>query len=352
VSEPNEVVLSDEEQFDALIAERRAAESGDPPPQEVIPESNEPAPEAGSSVVGSENAESAPDAPAEIDLDSLPPHVRARVERAAALETEIARERSDKLAALNRLQPTQRRLAELERKVAESAKPAPQVSPDASDAEPDYGSPEWKQYEAEFPNEAKAIRKVNESLARRLAAAEARIADSEKRTGEKLGTVDELMQERAKARETAALSEVHPDWSELVLPTDQSDAVHVGNTAQNEPIYLKRQFFDWLSVQDEDIQKWFGSDSANKNIALMDQYKRDLALADWHERSTAPAETAITPEAEAAARKAQRREQNRASSVAPDLRGGSSAVARVDTSQMSDADLFDHLARQKRASNR
>ena len=151
------------------------------------------------------------------------------------------------------------------------------------------------------------------------------------------------MQEQAVTREMAALSEAHPDWQELVYPHDPSDAVQIG-----ENRFIARQFAEWLAVQNPAVQGLFGSNAAQDNIDLMHAYKRDIALAELH---AAPAPAVASPEAEAAQRAHQRREQARSTNVAPDLRG-QAAAARVSTQSMSDAEMFDHLVRQKRAQNR
>lgn len=360
MSDPSEVVLSEAEQFDALVAAKRAAETGDPPPDPTPESTNEPAPEAGSSVVEAENVES--DA---IDLDSLPPQVRARIEAAAAMEEALKKERIERDAAIGRVAPTQRdlqrtqrELAELKQKLAQLEKPAPQASPAAPTAETDYDSPEWKQYEAEFPNEAKAIRKVNEVQAKRLAAAEARIAEFESRADARLGVVDRIVQDHTKERELAALTEAHPDWRDLVQPPDDSRATVVevptrlpDGTESSFQSVVDVQFAAWFQAQHPDKQRWFGSNSAHENIELVADYKRDLYLAQLH-ASAQDAAPVVTPEAAAAHKAQQRREQARALSVAPDLRGASPSAARVDTSKLDAGELFDHLVRQKRASNR
>lgn len=343
--------------FDALIAARREEVSDtpappvadDPPPEPAAdePESHdEPAPEAGSSVSGGEN--SAPDDA--IDLETLPPAVRAKIERAAQLEAELQRERSDKLAALNRLQPTQRRLSDLERQLATASKTPPAAAPVASAPVPDpsavspFDTPEWKDYEHNFPQEAKIQRKAHEAAIARIAKAEEQLAARLQQAEQKFGRVDQFVQEQAVSREMAALSNAHPDWQDLVLPRDASEAVQIGENA-----VVNRQFAEWLSVQNPAVQGLFGSNAAQDNIDLMHAYKRDIALAELH--MAAPSAPVASPDAEAALRAHQRREQTRSTSVAPDLRG-QSAAARVSTQNMDSAALFDHLMRQRRAQNR
>ncbi len=340
---PNEPQQDAAAAFDAAVAERRLQErepelpeaDADPGPDPADTESQqEPAPEAGSSVSGVSTP-----APADepIALDALPPAVRARVERAQQLEAELHQERSDKIAALNRLQPTQRRLSDLERQLANASKtpaaPAPVPAPAADSL---FDSPEWKRYEADFPSEAAIQRKAHEAALSRISDAETKLTQRMQQAEQKFGQVDAFAKEQATSHEMAALNHAHPDWQELVFPASQEHAVQVGDKV------LDRTFVEWLTVQNPAIQGLFGSDYAQDNIDLMWAYKRDLALAERHAGTPT-----VTPEAEAAQRAHQRRDQARAASVSPDLRG-QPAAARVDISQMSEADQFDYLARQRR----
>jgi hypothetical protein len=124
---PVEVTAADA--FDQVMQAKRAERVGDPPPEPVI-ETKTPETPADAGVSASE--------PQEIDLEALPPAVRARLEKAEAdikaKEAEVAKERSEKLAAIGRLGPTQRQLAELQR---ERAKPAP-AKAEPAPVETDY----------------------------------------------------------------------------------------------------------------------------------------------------------------------------------------------------------------------
>jgi hypothetical protein len=325
-AEPDEAAL-----FDALVQERRSQDAPAGPPPEVTQESqDEPAPEAGSVVSGDAKL-----AEPDIDLASLPESVRARIEKAEQLERDLAKERSDRLAALNRLQPTQRRLADLERQLAQVSKPAAPAAT-AAPAAPDIGSPKWDAWAKNFPEEAEAILERDAKRDATISELEKRLAQLQQTVEPKLGAVDSFVQEHTKSRELAALSEAHPDWQQIVFPQSDDDAVQLGEAV------VSRTFGAWLSVQNPVVQQLYGSNSAQDNADLLDMFKRDNALAQLHQ--TAPP----SPEAEAAARAHQRREHARASSVAPDLRG-QSAAARVDPTQMSDTELFDHLVRQRKA---
>ena len=328
--------------FDALVAAKNEEATGipadDSPPEATNESDNEPAPEAGSSVVGDAN-------PDDIDLESLPPAVRARIERAAQLEKDLARERNDRIAAVGRLQPTQRKLAELERKLQSAPQATSAASSPPPAAAPVVGSPKWDKWASEFPDEAEAILERTSGTAAELADLKQQLAQLRQNVEPRLGNVDSIVRENTKTRELAVLQQAHPDWQELVQPTE-TDAVQIYQGEDGAAVYVNSTFAEWLLAQDEDKQRWFGSDSAVKNSRLLDDYKRDLYIAQLHDAP--PPEQGLSPEATKAARAHQLREQARASSVAPDLRGGSTAAARVDTSQMSPEDKFDWLVAQRR----
>lgn len=341
--------------FDALVAERRQQQAPEPEPDTPEPEptesQQEPAPEAGSSVSGVSDPAPATAAQDDINLDSLPPAVKARIERAQQLEAELQRERSDKLAALNRLQPTQRRLSDLERQLAAVSKaPAPQAT-QATPAAPSVGSPKWDAWAKQFPEDAEAILERDQARASEIAEMRAELARLRGEVAPIGESVNRFAQEQNYNRETAALDEAHPDWRDVIVPREESEAVQVlipvqqkDGSTKDVPYVVKHEFGAWLSVQHEAKKRQLASDFAADYQMLMDDYKRDAYLASLHESQ--PVESA-TPEAQAAQRAHQRREQARAASVTPDLRG-QPAAARVSTEGMSDAELFDHLARQRK----
>lgn len=325
-AEPNDAEL-----FDAIVAEKAAAERGDPPVEAPKESPTEPAPEAGSSVSEAETPETD-----DFDPSSLPPAVRARIEK---YEKELEQERNARLAAVNRVAPAQRQVSEYQKRLrdleTQLAKPA--TAPPATNAAPVVGSPKWDAWAKNFPEEAEAILERDTKRDAELAELRQKVAQWEQTVTPKLGAVESLVQEHTKTRELAALNEAHPDWQAVVFPQSDDDALQLGNAV------VSRTFGAWLSVQNPAVQSLFGSDYSQDNIDLLHMFKRDSALADLHQATP-------SPETEAAQRAHQRREQARATSVAPDLRGQSSA-ARVDTTQMSEAELFDHLMKQ-RARNR
>jgi hypothetical protein len=178
--------------------------------------------------------------------------------------------------------------------------------------------------------------------------------------------------------EYAVLDAAHPDWRELVepaadvspdkvarvnwqdgmtaLPVAPSDlkAEAIVIPTQDGDVVLKRDYYDWLASQDEDIQRWQFNPSGTKASRLLDAYKRDLALADLHDAQASAASEPAAPDPQAAAALAaqQRREQARAAAVTPDLRGGSQPAARVDVARLPEADQFDHALRQLRERRR
>jgi hypothetical protein len=365
---PVEVTAADA--FDQVMQAKRAERVGDPPPEPVI-ETKTPETPADAGVSASE--------PQEIDLEALPPAVRARLEKAEAdikaKEAEVAKERSEKLAAIGRLGPTQRQLAELQR---ERAKPAPAKAEPAPVETDYYASAEWKEYERDFPTEAARERKRDEAAAKRIAAAEQKLAEIEQATASRLAKVDQLVGQQDTHNEYAVLDAAHPDWRELVepaadvspdkvarvnwqdgmtaLPVAPSDlkAEAIVIPTQDGDVVLKRDYYDWLASQDEDIQRWQFNPSGTKASRLLDAYKRDLALADLHDAQASAASEPAAPDPQAAAALAaqQRREQARAAAVTPDLRGGSQPAARVDVARLPEADQFDHALRQLRERRR
>lgn len=269
----------DEEGRYLQALERAKAPDPEPVPDDPAAEQTEPtepAPEAGSSVVEPEKA------PAKFDLAALSPEVRAEFEK---LQSERDRERHEKQALLGRVPRLQSELDRLrsQPRVSETpAQPAPPTVPAAQDSKAYFDSSEWKEYEGDFPKEAALQRKILEAAFARADKAERASQELLSKVDQRFGTVESFMQERVKERETHALSQAHPDWADLVHPKTQDDAVYIGNSPKGDPIFIDRTFHGWLSAQDEDKQKWFGSDSADKNIRLMDDYKRDLYLANLH----------------------------------------------------------------------
>lgn len=334
------------EQFDAAVSALN-------PAPEPIASAAEAAPEPGKEPAAASPAQTeAADVVAQaaatgdaVDLAALPPAVRAHVER---MQNELTQANRDRLAALGRLAPAQKEAAELKRRLASlqpaSSSPTP-ASAAAPAAAPVPGSPKWDAYAANFPEEAAALLEREQAQQKRIAELEAQLTEVRQLTS-KLPQVDELIRRDVIAREAAKLSEAHPDWQDLVYASDPTQGVQLGGAV------VTMEFAEWLAAQDEDIQAWYGSDSATKNIRLFDAYKRDRQLADRLAAPEAPeptGEAALSPEETAALRAHERRTQARAASVAPDLRGQAPAAARVDLSQLTEAEQFDAILRAKRA---
>lgn len=341
---PQEPVATDPgAAFDQAIADaRKTAEAAAP----ETPDDEDPHPEAAAD-------EDPADTPPAEDVPPPEDDVAALKARLQQFERDLAQERSAKLAALNRLQPTQRRLSDLERQLAEAkptTPPPPAPSP-APAAASQFETPEWKAYERDFPSEASATRKAVEAAllesTKRVQSAEQKLALFEQQFGKKLEQVDGFVQRETSSRELAAFENAHPDWQEWVTPKSAEDAVFLGYRKDGTPVHAARLFAEWLQSQPPEIQGWYGSDYAAQNIALMDNFKRDVKLAEWHEAQQAQQQqaTETPPDAEAARRAHARREQARSAGVAPDLRG-QPAVART-APPTSDPELFDYLIRQQ-----
>lgn len=315
------------QQFDALVAAQRE------------PVADAPAPAAEATPPNPDTVAATPSD--EIDLSTLPPSVRARIERAAELETTLQRERNERLAAVGRISPLNREVDNLRKQLAQlqgapASPPAASPAAGSTAAAPAPGSPKWDQFARAFPEDAAAILEREEQSIQQIAALKAELAEVRKA----LPNLDEFnshLNQQKTERELAALTEAHPDWQELVLAADASQGVNLG------PAVVTPIFAEWLASQDEDVQAWFGSPSAAKNIRLLDNFKRDMALAD--RLSNEPVAHEASPEAAAAAKRHEQRTQARASSVAPDLRGQAPSAARVDLSSMTEEQQFAYHAR-------
>lgn len=304
-------VLDEEEKYVQAL-ERIKAPEPEPEPKTEIP--NEPAPEAGSSVVEPEKAE----AP-KFDPNSLTPEARAEFDK---LQQQLGRERSEKQSLLGRVPRLQSELDRLRSKPSTPASPAPPAVPTDQDSKAYFDSTDWKEHERDFPKEASLQRKILEAAFARAEAAERTAQELARKVDERFGNVDSYMQEQATEREKHVLTEAHPDWQDLVLPKDEKDAATFGN------VVVSKVFHEWLSVQDEDKQRWFASTSAAKNIALMDDFKRDLYLADLASGAP-PAVTRRTPDIDPTPRQRQTNPVSRNASGDPEEDAYVAAIERM-----------------------
>ena len=338
---PETQVLDEEEQYVQAL-ERVKAPEGDPPPEpqtEVAAESEQnPPPEAGSSVVEAEK----PPEPKGFDIATLPPEAREQFER---LNQQLGRERAEKQSLLGRvprLQSELDRLQSRERNSAPPVNPAPPATPANQDSNY-FDSSDWKEFERDFPKEAAIQRKAIEAAIARADRAERSSQEVVQRVEQRFGTFDTYMREQAKQAEMAALNEAHPDWQQLALPSDDNDVVAVqipvrGQDGKEHLVdyRLSRMFGSWLGSQHYDKQRWLTSDNAAENISLMDDFKRDLHLAELHAntQSTPARQTARTPDIDPSPRTRQTNPVSRSSGpVDPEEEEYVAALQRVASSR-------------------
>ncbi len=339
MSDTPETPLSDAERFDAAVSQRRESAPGPIENAEPAATAAPAEPEANIAAPGSD----------EFDPATLPPAARARWDK---LNNDYAQANRDRLAALGRVTPAQREVAELKRQLA-SLQPASATTPGtaaAPNAAPLPGSPKWEQFQRAFPEDAAAILELDQVRERELAELRKEVAEF-KKFAPQMEQVGQFIQRDAQTRVQTEVLEAHPDWMDLVFGSNPTSRVDIG---LGQPVDL--QFAEWLSSQHPSVQSLAHSDAAADNIYLFDQYKRDLQIADRLSATPEPSQPAeVSPEAAAAAKAHERRTQNRAASVAPNLRGQAPVAARADLSQMSDADRFDitvaarRLAQQRNA---
>lgn len=199
-----------------------AAEPAQPDP------AAEPAP-AAPAVEGVDSPENAGQPPQQDELlAALPEEFRNRyVEQQSAiqnLQAELAKARNDHAAMAGKIAPLQRRLAELTREPATQPAPAggspskPVVAPQ-TDEEIDalLSTPEFAEYAATFPEEAKALRSsMRKAVKAAEQIAEKRVNDAlqrlEGRINPVLSKVEQTQLRDDLNQRIAQLEAVHPDW--------------------------------------------------------------------------------------------------------------------------------------------
>lgn len=304
--------LDEEDAYVQALERAKAPPEPEPP---ADPEHPEPAPEAGSSSPEPEKVAE----PAKFDPASLPPDVRAEFDR---LAQERDRERSEKLSLLGRVPRLQSELDRLQSQSRQQppAPPAIPASTSSDDSKPYFDSADWKEFERDFPHEAKAQRKALEAAFAQADEAKRAAADALRGVETRVAPVEEFIRLQAIERETHALEQAHPDWREVVRPANENDAVNISADPKT-PYWTNSQFASWFSVQDPDIQRWAFQTTAEKNIRLLDAYKRDLYLAEQHEAApAAPAANATrrTPDIDPTPRLRQTNPVSRATSGDPE----------------------------------
>lgn len=350
MSEPN----SQAAEFDAAVRVARG-ESPEPAPTEATAATPDPAPaaapvaeaaapaEPAPKAVEAEASQPAPAAPA-FDAGSLPAEAKAYLaaaeERARRAEAK-ANEWSGRVPGLQRqLAETTKRLAALENGAAGIAasatgKPAPAAPASAgAPATVEFDSPEWKAFERDLPEEAKAIKAQMASLAGRL---EQRIAALDQRLSQdvnpRLGMVDSILAERDEQEfraEQRALTEKHPDWLQ-----------HIALDPEGNPTRMSEPFRAWFEEQPDVVRQLLRSGQAKDAIWLMTRFKQDTQIAAPAVAQPAPPASPVTEDPDRS-----RRRENLLRGVTPSV--NSPGVARVDPATLSASERFDYEMRETR----
>lgn len=202
---------------------------------------------------------------------------------------------------------------------------APAPAPTAADDEASYfDSPDWKELERDYPEEAKRQRNAIETRVERAEKAyNRRIKELETKIENLSSEIVPAVSEIRSQREIAALEKVHPDWRDI----DQDP-----------------EFDVWFEELPEKVRDGISFNNANDVTWLLTQFKRDQALAD---NAAAESAAADKPAPSAAVTKAtERRAETLKANVVPKVAGA--AVARVHSANLTPAEDFDAYVRADR----
>lgn len=158
-------------------------------------------------------------------LDDLPDTVRQQVESILEanrrLAEEAAQRERDFRALHNRVAPVQRELDIAKQELAKrsTSAPPPQQpdvqSPSLAAVQAQFETPEWKEYERLYPDDAALQRRNQLAIAQAMDAQVARLAGAMESQIERINRLDRERFEAQQQRERDALSQAHPDWQEL-----------------------------------------------------------------------------------------------------------------------------------------
>jgi hypothetical protein len=309
------VELSDEEQFAALRS--KTSEPEKPTAEAVIPEPVTPEPEA------------APPDP----YAGWPDTAKAELEKARAEAKKLAIERD---AAVGRLAPIQRKLSDLERSsVAPKANPVPAKPAPSNKRDSYFDSPEWKEFERDYPDEAKRQRNAiaSERAAileetRRIAREEAGAARDE--LGRFVSPYVARMEEVEQRERVAVLNKEHPDWHEHFMLVPTADGSY---EPKSSPAF--DAWFDQLdAIEQDDVRdRLWATDRPDLCAWVIRKFKRETAI-----------DSAANNEA---AQKAESRRKNLEANVSPNLKPSPAAV-RINPDDLSDEDRFALIREQRK----
>lgn len=168
----------------------------------------------------SENGTQLPDQPQELSLDGLPDDLRQSVQSILEANEQLRRERDSlhgRVAPVQReLDIARRQLASVHQQPAPQQQPQPQAALTASaQAQAHFESPEWKEYEKLYPEDAAIHKRSQLAIAQ---AADARLGQLESVLGNQIARMNEIEQERkavARRAELDSLAQAHPDWQQI-----------------------------------------------------------------------------------------------------------------------------------------
>jgi hypothetical protein len=225
--------------------------------------------EEGSAGEGVDTGQGSPQpASQEDDLASLPEEIRDRFKalqsRTAQLESDLVKTKDDYQAAVGRLAPIQRKLADFERQ-RQTVTQAPPVIPiaanppqTAEELDALIQTEEFKRYSEMFPEEAKIFKNVTQSTIKAAEKIAERIVDErvsaalqqvQSRYEPLVETVNRDREDRDLQARIAQLEKEHPDWREY------NGSEEFGQFFFNEylprlPAMLRDQFSDDANVRE------------------------------------------------------------------------------------------------------
>lgn len=278
------VELSDEDMFEQAFDERFG--DGETPPETPPAGEAETPPPAGdepppSQQAGSETppAGEEPPPPANAEPEwfkDLPDEAK---ETFAALNNDLGSVREQYTALHGRLAPIQQQNADLQRRLQDSARtpkptqaaPAGQTPASGSTPALDLSQvPEFVEFEATFPEEAKAISAIFSRQAQHLDHLSAQLGE----VSQGLQEVQTVSSGDRRERELNNLATAHPDWMQVRPSVD---------------------FKNWLTTQPASVARMADSPNSNECIYVLDRYKQDVYMQrELAKRDNPP--PATTPE--------------------------------------------------------
>lgn len=205
---------------DAPPVEQEPAQEPETPPQETVAEGVD-TPETGEQGAPQEQQQ-----PAEIALDGLPDDVRQRVQaildEKQRLADEVAQRERDFVALHNRVAPVQRELDIAKRELAKRSAPAAQqpepaapVAQSAAAVMAQFETPEWKEYERLYPEDA-ALQKRNQlAIAKAMDEQVVRLKGEFESVTDRINRIEQERIEQQQRAELDVLSSEHPDWRQI-----------------------------------------------------------------------------------------------------------------------------------------